>query len=237
MQVRVIRTPIFKAGDNLPAFIYKNIKSLKENSVLVVTSKILALAQNRVVEIKTKKEKENLIKLESQWTLKAKKRIFSIKDNMLMTSAGIDHSNANGYTILLPQDVFKSARLLRNKLKRHYNVKNLGIIISDSRTRPFRAGISGIAMAYAGFNGLDDRRGQEDIFGRKLHYTRVNAADSLAATAVLLMGEGKEKKPLALISGAPVKFNNQNTQIDLTVRPQDDIYYPVFENIRKIKLK
>lgn len=150
-------------------------------------------------------------------------------------------SNADGKMILLPKDSFKAARELRRKLKKHYRVKNLGVIISDSRLLPLRAGIVGVALGYSGFGGVRDYRGTSDIFGRKLKFTRTDIADSLATAAVALMGEGAEQQPLAVITGlsaqagAPVEFKDKINRNELVMDPRDDIYQPLFEKIRKIK--
>ena len=150
-------------------------------------------------------------------------------------SSGVDESNANGKIILLPKDSFKTARVLCEKLKKHYRIKDLGVIISDSRLLPLRAGIVGVALGYSGFRGVRDYRGTPDIFGRKLKLSRTDIADSLATAAVLLMGEGAEQQPLAVITKAPVQFTNKTDRNELFIDPREDIYQPLFEEIKKIR--
>ena len=242
MKVIPIKTKIFKEGENLIDFITSSIKKLGENSILVVTSKIVALSEGRVVIVKNEKEREALIKSESQFAMRTKflthKQYvwLTIKDGMVLASAGIDESNANGKLILLPKDSFKSASLIRRKLLKHYKVKNLGIIVSDSRILPLKAGIVGIALGYADFKGLRAYMGTKDLFGRVLEFSRTDVADSLATSAVLLMGEGNECQPLGIITDSGVVFVNKIDKDELKIDPRDDFYQPLFAKIKKIKI-
>ncbi len=235
MLIRAIKTRVFKEGEPLVSFIESYVKKLQEKSVLVVTSKIVSLAERRVRDIKNSHTRERLIKAESQWAMHTKYTWLTIKDDTVMSSAGVDESNADGKIILLPRDSFKTVEVIRRKLKQYYKIKNLGIIVTDSRLLPLRAGIVGVALGYAGFSGVRDYRGTSDIFGRTLKLSRTDIADSLATAAVVLMGEGAERQPLAVITDAPVVFGNKVNRNELFIDPKDDIYRPLFENIRKIK--
>lgn len=235
MLVKPIKTRIFKEGEDLFAFITHYLKKVKENSVIVVTSKIVALSEKRTALITDEKSKEKLIRSESEWVMPTKYVWLTIKDGTVMASAGIDESNANGKFILLPKNSFKTASLLRKKLQAKYKVKNLGVLITDSRTTPLKAGVTGATVGYAGFKGIKDYRGTDDIFGRKFHFSRTNIADSLASTAVLVMGEGKERYPLAVITDSPTVFCEKIKRNELKIDPQDDMYRPLFENVGKIK--
>jgi len=231
MKIQPIKTKIFNEGDSLVDFIFQYLPKLENNSVLVVTSKIVALAEGRTAIIRDTKTKEQLIKAESDLAIPTKLVWLTIKDNQVMAAAGIDESNANGKLILLPKNSFQSAAALRRTLKIKYKIKNLGILITDSRTAPLRAGVTGTALGYAGFAGLKDYRGQPDIFGRKFKYSQVNIADSLAAAAVLVMGEGREKQPLAVIEDAPVKFCKKIKAGELKIDFKDDMYRPFFKRL------
>ena len=123
----------------------------------------------------------------------------TIKNNILIPNAGIDESNGAGYFILWPKDPYKSARQIHQYLKKRFKIKNIGIIITDSKTTPLRWGTTGTSLAHYGFLALNNYIGREDIFGRKLRFTRANIADGLAAAAVCAMGEGSEQTPLCLI--------------------------------------
>lgn len=213
----------------METYIRTYVRRLEEGSIVVVTSKIVALAESRTSVAKTRKEREALIKAESEWVKKTKYGSLTLKDNILMWNAGIDASNADGKLVLLPMDSYAIAQTLQKKLKKHYKLKKLGIIVSDSRIMPLRAGVVGVALGYAGFNGLRDYRGKKDIFGKPLQYTQTDVADSLATSATLCMGEGSEKQPLCVIEDAPVVFSNRVDRREIIVRPKDDMYRPLFK--------
>jgi F420-0:gamma-glutamyl ligase len=231
MNTHAIHTRLFEEGENLERFIFEHIPKLKDGSILAVTSKIVALAERRTADFA---DKEKIIKRESEWAIPTKYAWLTITDGMLMPSAGIDESNAHGKLILLPKDSFKTAARLRTALCKHYKIKNLGVLITDSRTLPLRAGTVGVALGYAGFCGIKEYRGTPDLFGKKLKVSRVDVADSLATAAVLLMGEGREQQPLAIIEGAPVIFRERVNRKELVILATDDLYAPLFG---KLKLK
>lgn len=241
MQIKAIKTKIFRENENLLEFILKYVKKVPERSILVIASKIVALSEGRTrmidLTLSHDKNREQIIKSESDYMLRTKYTWLTIKDGMVMSSAGIDESNADGKMVLLPKDSFQTAKIVRKQLQKKYNIKNLGILITDSRLFPLRAGIVGAAIGYAGFKGVRDYRGTPDIFGRILKLSRTDIADSLATSAILCMGEGREKQPLALISYAPVVFAERINKKELIIDPREDLYQPLFERIRKIKFK
>ena len=233
MQIQAIKTRVFEEKEDLISFICKYVKKLPEESILVITSKVVALAEGRTVEFVNEKQKIALIKKESSFALETKYTWLTIKDGMVMASAGIDESNAMGKLILLPKDSFRSADEIRKKLKKIFKIKKLGVLITDSRIFPLRAGIVGVVLGYAGFHGVRDYRGNKDIFGRVLKMSRTDVGDSLATAAVLCMGEGKEQQPLALITDAPIVFAEKINKKELLINPKDDLYLPLFQSIFK----
>ena len=233
MITQPIKTRVFKEGEDLFSFVVEYIKELSEESVIVVTSKIVALAEKRTAVAKDNKTKEKLIRQESDFAILTKYVWLTIKDGMIMASAGIDESNANGKLILLPKDSFKAADILRKRLQKKYKVKKLGVLITDSRTIPLRAGVNGVALGYAGFRGVRDYIGKPDIFGRKFKFSRTDIADSLATAAVLVMGEGNEQQPLAIIKEAPIEFCEKINKRELHIDIEDDMYGPLFSKFKK----
>ncbi|TSC57244.1 MAG: hypothetical protein Greene041679_370 [Parcubacteria group bacterium Greene0416_79] len=233
MIIRPIKTRIFQEGEDLVAFITDHFKKLQEKSVIVVTSKIVALAEKRTAVAENVQTKEKLIRAESELAIPTKYVWLTVKDGMVMASAGIDESNANGKLILLPKDSFKTARNLRNTLRQRYSLRHLGVLITDSRTVPLRAGVTGVGVGYAGFRGIKDYRGTPDIFGRKFKFSRTNIADGLATAAVLVMGEGNERQPLAIIERAPVEFCDRVNRAELRIDIQEDMYRPLFSKLPK----
>lgn len=233
MKVAPVRTRVFKESEDLVEFILKHVPRLKNGSILAVTSKIVALAEGSVVRAANARAKEAIIRAESEWQLQAKYGKLTLKDGLLMWNAGIDESNAKGNVILLPKNSFAVAHAIRWGLVRKYKLKKLGVIITDSRVMPLRAGVVGLALGYAGFKGLRDYRGKKDIFGRKLKFTQTDVADSLASAAVLTMGEGKEQRPLCVIEDAPVEFAAKVNRKELLIAPKDDMYRPLFAKVPK----
>ncbi|MDP2638841.1 MAG: coenzyme F420-0:L-glutamate ligase, partial [Candidatus Azambacteria bacterium] len=169
MFVKPIHTTIFKNGGSLDDFIFRFIPKVKEKTVIVITSKIVALSQKRIVPgIISEKQKEDWIRKESDNYIKTKWCYLALANGHWCANAGIDESNAeNGGLILWPKNPYHVAEVLRKKLQTYYRVKNLGILITDSRIFPLRSGVSGVAIGYAGFKGLRNYIGQKDIFGRR----------------------------------------------------------------------
>lgn len=230
MKITAIKTSLFKPKQNLFEFIIKNIPKLREKEVLAISSKIVALSENRIVP---NKNKTKLIKQESEFAINTKIAWLTIKDNMIIPFAGIDESNANGKLILLPKDSYKSAQILRNKLKKHYKIKKLGIIITDSFIVPLRRGVFAFAVGYVGFKGVRNYVGKKDLYGRKMKMEQLNIADILASTATLNMGEANEKQPLAIIKNAPIVFCERVNKKEISYPLKDDLYYPLLKPILK----
>jgi F420-0:gamma-glutamyl ligase len=235
MIITPVKTRIFKAKEFLADFIISEIPKLKDGSILVVTSKILALSQGRIVEkIKNRKEKEEWIRKESEKFYETKWCYLCLKDGHWCANGGIDESNSKtGGLILWPEKIYEEAEKLRKILLKHYKIKKLGILITDSRIFPLRSGVVGVALGYSGFLGLKSYVGKKDIFDRKFKFEKVNMPDSLASAAILVMGEGKERCPLAVIENAPVEFTDRKiSRKELQIKPENDIYRVLFENLK-----
>ena len=122
-----------------------------------------------------------------------------------MANAGVDESNiehgeGSGRVLLLPRDPDRSAADLKRELERTFRV-TIGVVINDSFGRPWRNGVVGVALGAAGLPSLVDRIGAPDLFGRKLKVTEIALADELASAASLLMGQGREGRPIVLVRG------------------------------------
>lgn len=232
MKVKAIKTRIFKPKENLLLFIASYLPKIIEGSILVVTSKIVALSEGRFAQKVDENTKAEIIKRESDFVLPTKHVYLTIKNGLIMANAGVDESNADGWLILLPKNSFKTAEKIRSYFKKKHGLKNLGVIITDSRCLPLRAGITGVALGYAGFKGLKDYRRLLDIFGQPFKYSRVDVADSLATAAVLLMGEGDERRPLAIITGAPVEYCDKIDKNELKINIEEDMYGPIFKTLK-----
>lgn len=222
MQVIAIKTRVFRENGDLLAFVCRHVPVLKNGSILAVTSKVVALAEGRTAAVS---QKEALIKKESAWAVRThKKWWWTEKDGQLLVNAGIDESNGAGKLVLLPRDSYSSASSLRQKLMKHYRIRKLGVVITDSRISPMRRGVTALALGYAGFRGVRDYRGKPDVFGKRLQVTMTDVADSVATAAALVMGEGKERQPLAVIEGAPVQFIARVDRGEVRIPAKDDMY-------------
>lgn len=223
--------------ESLPEILDRYVTTLPEKSVLVITSKIVAICEGRVIKI-GEAEKYDLVKKEAELYLPPETNRYhmnlTIKKNVLAVNAGIDESNGNGYYILWPDDPQKAANEIRTYLAKRLGHQNCGVIMTDSKTTPLRWGVTGIAIAHSGFQALNNYIGEPDLFGHKLRVTKVNVMDGLAAGAVLAMGEGNEQTPLAVITNLPfVTFTGRDPTgqelKDLHISLEEDIYGAVLQ--------
>jgi len=236
MQTEAVKTSVFKAEQNLLKFISEHVGSrLQEKTILAVTSKIVSLSENRTAPKET--DKRELVKSEADHFLGeiGYGCFLTIKEGLLIPSAGIDESNSSsGDFILFPENPQKTCEILCNSIKSNFKIKDFGLIFTDSKTTPLRRGVVGACLSYAGFEGVKNMKGQKDLFDRSLQVTNINAADALATAAVFLMGEGNECRPLAVIKDAPVKFCSSNRPEELKIPLEQDLYRPLLEkNMRK----
>lgn len=239
MIVNAIKTDKITTDQHaLTAVLDSAISSLSDQSILVITSKIVSICEGRVVKIGTQK-KDTLIHNEADFYIPSEKSKYditlTITRNTLIPTAGIDESNGNDYYILWPNDPYRTAKEIRAYLAKRFSLTNVGVLITDSRTSPLRWGTMGVALAYAGFDALNNYIGTPDIFGRKLKVTKANVADGLSAAAVAAMGEGDEQTPLAVITDcAFVHFDeNAPTDVDLkelAIDPSEDLYGPLIQS-------
>ena len=229
MQVKAIKTDIFLPNKPLIEFILKHIGHIEENSILAITSKIVSLSEGRQVP-KNTIDKKTLIQKECEVYLGEINYgcHLTIQHGLLVASAGIDESNSpESHYIVYPKAHFLSTQKIEKTLKQKLSLKNLGILITDSRTFPLRKGVTGAALAYSGFKAVKSLIGKKDLFGRQMKMTTINIADALASSAVLLMGEGGEQCPLAIISQAPLEFTNKTRPQEWNIPLEEDLYKPL----------
>jgi len=173
----------------------------------VVTSKIISICEGRIIKLNNSLNKQELVRSESQQYIdnELTQRYgfqLAIANDICIPNAGIDESNGNGYAVLWPKNPMKSAAQIWTYLKATYSLHHIGVIICDSHTTMLRKGTTGIGLSWCGFKPLNNYIGHNDIFKRKLRVTYAHVLDGLAASAVLVMGEGNEQTPLAVIREA-----------------------------------
>ena len=241
MKVKNFKTHLIQPNESLLNIIYQHISKIPNQSILVITSKILSLCQNRIIAKTKVLNKQVLIEQEAEQYLavtatKYPDIYLTIKQNILIPNAGIDESNGNECYILYPLNIQAEVNKIWQACKEQYQITKLGVIITDSHTTPLRRGVTGIALAWCGFKPLHDYIGSPDLFGNKLRVTKLNIVDSLAAAAVFCMGEGNEQTPLALITETEkIVFQEQTPSAqelaEVTIPLQEDIYAPLLTNI------
>jgi F420-0:gamma-glutamyl ligase len=213
----------------------KWLPELKENDVIFITSKILAIHQGDCIPTNSIKNKDELIKSEADFFLERDLEqehtiLLTIKDNIIIASAGIDESNSNGYYILWPKKLDVLLKEIRCYLCKKYSINNLAIISTDSHTSPLKLGVSGLATGIVGVKPLKDERGAKDIFDRELKITRVDQITPMTSMAVWYMGEGGEQTPICIgrnIEG--LEFDEEASTKDFFISPEEDIYKPILK--------
>jgi putative folate metabolism gamma-glutamate ligase len=240
MHVQAVKTHTITLTDqDLYAILDTYLPPVEDNTLLAITSKIVSICQGRVIPVSTM-EKQELIEQEADYFLPPSASNYqvwlTIKAQMLIPTAGIDESNGDGYYILWPRDPQQIANDIRAYLQRRFGRTYVGVIITDSKTTPLRWGVTGVALAHSGFHAINDYRGTPDLFGRPLRMTKVNIVDALATAAVLVMGEGNEQTPLALIRDVPfVAFQDRNPTVEelqgLHIELDDDLYAPLLTSV------
>jgi coenzyme F420-0:L-glutamate ligase/coenzyme F420-1:gamma-L-glutamate ligase len=195
-----------KPGDDVSALLIEAIEPLTPQSrdVIVVTHKIVSKAEGAVRTIEGDEEvfKRGLVENEAVSIVRRRGDlvIAETKHGFICANAGIDRSNADeGTLIMLPEDPDRSAHRIRARLEHHFGV-DLAVIISDTFGRPWRRGLTDIAIGLSGLVAVLDLRGTKDWLGRELEVTEIAVVDELAAAADLVMGKAAGI-PAALIRG------------------------------------
>lgn len=213
---------------SIDAALKKARAQLRDGDVLVITSKVVAVCEDRIVTVKHKRDEDAVARREADVWLGGKPYPFSVKDGILIPRSGIDASNAApGTLILWPRDSWKTSADVRAYFAKKCGLKNFGVIITDSTCRPLRWGVTGIALGWAGFAGVADRRGEKDLFGTPLRVTQTAAADAIAAGAGLVMGDAAEAVPFVIARDAPVRFTARTVR-PAQFQPRDDLFAPIY---------
>jgi len=240
--------PLVKAGDDLARMIVdtaeKEGASLSDGDVIVVAQKIVSKAEGRVINLKDvapSKEAEEtaratlkdprfveLILRESVEIVKASQGALIVKtrDGTVCLNAGIDKSNVAGRDnyALLPEDSDGTARRLRTDIMKRTG-KRVSVVICDTYSRPFRRGQVEFAIGIAGIKPFKDYRGQRDLFGYVLRVKNVAIVDEIASAAELVMGQGKEAIPVAIIKNLNRAEESEASSIrDLNISKQEDLF-------------
>ncbi|GEL99750.1 coenzyme F420-0:L-glutamate ligase [Cellulomonas terrae] len=197
--------PEIAPGDDLVALLVTLLADdpLVDGDVLVLTSKVVSKAEGRVVSADDREQAitdETVRVVATREHASGVTRIVENRLGLVMAAAGVDASNTpEGTVLLLPVDPDASARALRAGLSAAFGVR-IGVVVTDTAGRPWRQGVTDIAIGAAGLVVLDDLRGQVDSFGRPLVMTQAAVADEIASAGELVKGKA-EGRPLAVVRG------------------------------------
>ncbi|MGV9760890.1 coenzyme F420-0:L-glutamate ligase [Streptomyces tricolor] len=193
--------PEVRQGDDIAKLIAAAEPGLADGDVLIVTSKIVSKAEGRVVQAEDREaaiDAETVRVVARRGTL----RIVENRQGLVMAAAGVDASNTPaGTVLLLPEDPDASARAIRAGLRDTLGV-DVGVVVTDTFGRPWRSGLTDVAIGAAGVRVLDDLRGGTDAYGNPLSATVVATADELAAAGDLVKGKAAGR-PVAVVRGLP----------------------------------
>ena len=216
-----------RAGDDLGALLVA-AADLRDRDIVVVTQKIVSKAEGRLVEVDhgDTAARRRVVENESVRVLRRRGELIIAETShgFVCANAGVDFSNVpDGQAALLPRDPDRSARRIRDGI-RAAGGPATGVVVSDTFGRPWRRGLTDVAIGCAGVLAVLDLRGTADAGGRELQVTEVAIADELAAAAELVMGKDRGI-PAAVIRGAPdAWFGDGRVLRDLPRAAADDLF-------------
>ena len=241
--------PMIQKGDDLAKIAVERAK-IQDGDIVVFASTIVSKAEGRrylLEAIKPTAEAEELAILNKedpkfiQFVLDNSTRVLMKHPLLVQTvqgnvciNAGIDRSNTeSGYILLLPEDSDRSARKIRDRIKK-LTGKKVAVIITDTNGRSFREGQIGVAVGCAGIAALYDRRGDVDLFGHELKITIQAITDEVAACANMLMGEANEGTPIAVIRGYKHLADDRGIKVSYRTDDTDLVKQALIEKIEKV---
>jgi coenzyme F420-0:L-glutamate ligase/coenzyme F420-1:gamma-L-glutamate ligase len=197
---------------------------LQDHDVLVVTQKVVSKAEGRLVEVDPDDPLSHKAIVEAEAVRVVRRRgdliITETSHGFICANSGVDLSNVErGQAALLPIDSDRSARRIRDIVRARLGV-NVGIIVSDTFGRPWRRGLTDVAIGVAGIAAVVDLRGTADALGRVMQVTEVAVADELASAAELVMGKSSGI-PVAVVRGADATWF-RDASINEIVRPASE---------------
>jgi coenzyme F420-0:L-glutamate ligase/coenzyme F420-1:gamma-L-glutamate ligase len=198
-----------------------------DGDCLVVTQKIVSKAEGRLVPLdhEDRAARHALIETESRRIVRRRGDlvISETHHGFVCANAGIDLSNVDaGQAALLPVDPDSSAHHIRNALRARHGV-DVAVVVSDTFGRPWRLGLTDVAIGVAGIAAIVDLRGSADARGRVLQVTEVAIADEIAGAAELVMGKAAGV-PVAVVRGLDPSWFGAGAARDLVRNPQDDLF-------------
>lgn len=247
-----LKTRIIQAKEDIFDIFCESLKKegikLESDDIIVISSKIIALEQNLVIDLSNvpinpkSKEFTKFTNLDPRFISLVIREsdviyggvsgaLLTLRDGLLQANAGIDQSNTSkGTAILLPTKTNEYADDFKQKIQNKYKI-DVSIIIIDSSTRPLRRGTTGLCLGYSkSFPAVLDDRGSIDLLGNKMKITTRAIADNLATSANIVMGESDQSTPFAIIRGIPIKEwqKNYKTDLDMKIEFNQCLYFRNF---------
>jgi coenzyme F420-0:L-glutamate ligase/coenzyme F420-1:gamma-L-glutamate ligase len=226
--IALLGIPEVRTGDDLGALVGDALEAtagvlpLRPDDVLVVTQKVVSKAEGATVDLRTVEARPEALEFARRWdrdprqievVLREARRVVRMTRGVIITetphgficaNGGVDASNVgpdSGHLVtLLPADPDASAERLRTAIRARFDV-DVPVIVSDSFGRPWRWGITDVAIGVSGLIPIEDLRGLTDADGRVMHSTIRASADEIASAAELALGKAGGR-PVALVRGA-----------------------------------
>ncbi len=249
-----VEAPVKDRAFDLCAAIVESLaaanETLQDGDVLAVSSKYAAIAEGRVVsmdEVRVSAEAEAIAERYMmnptmvELVLQEADHVFggiihdfrgtkvgfllTHKDGIISPNAGLDRSNIpNGQVVLFPADPYGLAAEIRREMRDRLGV-NVGVILTDSWLMPGRLGTTGVALATAGFDPVQDERGKIDLFGNPMQVTQRGIADTICASVQMVMGETAEATPIAIARNTGVQLTDRALSVDDVAIPWELCIY------------
>ncbi len=235
LMVLPVQAPVHDAAFDLVTTLINALQDdetqLEYGDVIAISSKYAAISEGRVVamadvqisaEAQALAQRYHMNPVIVQLVMQEADHIFggiegfllTVKDGILSPNAGLDRSNIpNGYVVLFPKDPYALAAAIRQEIRSRLGVE-VGVILTDSWLMPGRLGTSGVALATAGFNPIQDERGKEDLFGNPMQVTQRGLADAICVCAQMVMGERDEATPIAVVRNTGVPMTDHPVTVD-----------------------
>jgi coenzyme F420-0:L-glutamate ligase len=200
---------------------------LVDGDVLVVTQKVVSKAEGRLVAVDPDDPLSHKAVVEQEAVRVLRRRgdlvITETSHGFVCANSGVDLSNVErGQAALLPLDSDRSARRIRDIVRARLGV-TVGVIVSDTFGRPWRKGLTDVAIGVAGIAAVVDLRGTADALGRTMQVTEVAAADELASAAELVMGKSSGL-PVAVVRGVDPTWLRESTVGELVRDTEEDLF-------------
>lgn len=219
--------PEVRPGDRLAPLLAACV-DLVDGDVVVVTQKVVSKAEGRVVAVDPDDPAAYAATIEAECVRVLRRRgdlvIAETAAGFVCANAGVDRSNVpDGYVTLLPLDADRSARRIRDGLRASAGVE-VGVIVSDTFGRPWRRGVTDVAIGCAGIAAVVDLRGTADALGRTLEVTEVAVADELAGAAELVMGKSAGVAAAVVRGVDRAWFRDASVRAEIVRPPAEDLF-------------